>query len=120
MDSAERAAFVAGYTKLLTTTWSNEEFSARLASDALAAVRECGLEVPDNAQIKIVREFEGEYEPSLNNQIELWEAGLETGVYELRVPLTSQIETAELSEGDLMGVAAGNINCCCCPCCSST
>ena len=55
-------------------------------------------------------------------QIALWERGLESKVYELHIPETPQVDTAELTEGDLDSIAAGTITIktCCCPCCSCT
>jgi hypothetical protein len=63
---------------------------------------------------------EGRSEPSLDKQIALYEQGLASGRFELHVPETPQVDMAELSEGDLDGVAAGDIYCCCTPCCSCT
>src|SRR5689334_6237942 len=62
---------------------------------------------------------EGEQEGNLEVQVELFEIGLATGRYEFHIPETPQIDTAELSEGDLSDIAAGG-NSCCCPCCCCT
>jgi hypothetical protein len=120
MDPQERAEFVDAYTRVLITAWSSEEFSARLDSDPAAALRECGIELPANATIELVRTIpEGEHEGSLDTQIDAWDAGTSTGRYLLHIPDTPQVDTAELSEGDLDSIAAGGYYCCCCcPCCS--
>jgi len=121
MTQQERAEFVNAYTRVLITAWSSAEFADRLVTDPNAALRECGIELPASATIALVRQIpEGHHEGSLDVQIALWERGQETGTYELHVPETPQVDTAELSEGDLDSIAAGDFYCCCCPCCCCT
>ncbi|GGU90693.1 hypothetical protein GCM10010260_26550 [Streptomyces filipinensis] len=120
MDQRKRAEFVNGYTRALISAWSSEEYAARLRTDARAALAEAGLELPAEAEIVIVTTVpEGEHEGNLEKQVDLYEAGLETGRFEFHIPETPQIDTAELSEGDLSDIAAGGTSCCCpCSCCT--
>jgi hypothetical protein len=122
LDPQQRAEFVNAYTRALITAWSSEEFARRLDQDPAVALRETGVELPESAQVVLVRTIpEGAREPSLDKQIALYEQGQATGRYEFHIPETPQIDMAELSEGDLDGVAAGmTVNCCCCPCCCCT
>jgi len=121
MTQQERAEFVNAYTRVLITAWSSAEFADRLVADPKAALRECGIELPASATIALVRQIpEGHHEGNLDVQVALWERGIETGSYELHVPETPQVDTAELSEGDLDSIAAGSFYCCCCPCCCCT
>ncbi len=122
LNPQERAEFVNTYTRVLITAWSSEDFSNRLAQDPKAALAEAGLAVPAGAEVDIVRTAEDSPEASLDSQVQLWETGIATGRYVLYVPETPQIDMAELSEGDLDAVAAGNviIACCCSPCCCCT
>ena len=121
LDPQQRAEFVNAYTRALITAWSSEEFAGRLDRDPGSALREAGVQLPANAQVVLVRTIpEGTREPSLDKQIALYEQGQATGRYEFHIPETPQIDMAELSEGDLDGVAAGDVNCCCCPCCCCT
>ncbi len=121
LDPQQRAEFVNAYTRALITAWSSEEFAGRLDRDPASALREAGVQLPANAQVVLVRTIpEGTREPSLDKQIALYEQGQATGRYEFHIPETPQIDMAELSEGDLDGVAAGDVNCCCCPCCCCT
>ena len=115
LNPQERAEFVNAFTRLLITAWSSEEFSARLVGDPRSALAEVGLEVPANAEIVLDRSITGQREGNMDGQVALWEEGLATGRFELHVPETPQIDTAELSESDLDAVAAGS-SCCCCPC----
>jgi hypothetical protein len=81
-------------------------------------MKECGLAVPANAIVERVRDIpEVQREGGLDVQIEAWERGLETGHFYLHLPETPELDIAELSEGELEGVAAGSYVCCC-PCCS--
>jgi hypothetical protein len=119
MDEAQRADFVSGYTKILTNAWSDEAFRARLTSEPREALAENGLSVPASADVKIVTGVAGE--PSLEDQVERWAKGETSGEYELFVPDQPQIDTSELSESELEGVAGGDTYCCsCCPCCTCT
>jgi hypothetical protein len=123
MDPQERADFVDAYTRVLITAWSSEEFASRLESDPKAALRECGIEVPANASVELARTIpEGKHEGSLDTQVDAWEEGARTGRYLLFVPETPQVNTSELTEGDLDSIAAGDgyYCCCCCPCCCCT
>ena len=119
LSPQDRTAFVNAFTRILINAWSSEEFAGRLDSDPKTALRENGLEIPADAEIVLVRQFpDSQQEGDLDVQIALWERGLETNVYELHIPETPQVDTAELTEGDLDSIAAGNIliYACCCPC----
>jgi len=117
LSPQDRTAFVNAYTRVLITAWSSEEFAQRLDADPKATLRENGLDIPADAEVVLVRTIpEGHHEGSLDVQ-----RGLETNVYELHIPETPQVDTAELTEGDLDSIAAGlTVNSCCCPCCCCT
>ncbi|MCX4959062.1 MULTISPECIES: hypothetical protein [Streptomyces] len=116
LDPQQRAEFVNAYTKTLITAWSSEEYVARLNSEPRAALAESGLNVPEGAEIVIVRTLpDGKQDGNLDVQVSFWEQGLATGRFEFHIPETPVVDTAELSEGDLSDVAAGG-NYCCCPC----
>src|SRR5262245_45165152 len=115
-----RAEFVNAYTRVLVTAWSSEEYVRKLESTPREALAESGLVLPADADIVLVRTIpEGTRDGGLDLQVELYEQGLATNRFELHIPETPRIETTELSDGDLDGVAAGII-CCCCPCSCST
>ncbi len=118
MDAAERSQFVGAYTKLLTNAWSDEAFMNRLKANPAAVLGEVGLTVPAGASITI---SDSQGEGSLDEQVRLWEDGSKSGSITLYVPTVPQIDTAELSETELEGVAGGSTYCCCCsPCCTCT
>ena len=120
LSSQDRAAFVSAYTRILINAWSSDEFARQLDADPRSALRENGLDIPEGAEVTLVRNIpDGQPEGSLDVQIALWERGLATNRYELHIPETPQVDTAELTEGDLDSIAAGvTIKTCCCPCCS--
>ena len=118
MDTAERAQFVRGYTKVLTSAWSDEDFMKRLKSDPKNTLAEYGLDAKD-ATVNIVTEVKGE--GSLDEQVELWDAGQKSGTIQLFVPEVPQVDTEELSDEQLDSVSGGDTYCCCCsPCCTCT
>jgi hypothetical protein len=124
LDPQQRAEFVNSYTRVLISAWSDEAFSAKLASEPRTALAEAGLELPAGAEIVIVTAApDGHEQGNLDVQVALWEEGLATGRYEFHIPATPTVDAVELSEGDLSDVAAGvldSCNYCCCPCCCCT
>ena len=116
-----RQDFVKGYTKVLTSAWSDEGFASRLESDPVAVLDENGLSVPAGTTVSIISETQGGGD--LDDQFKIWEEGLSSGDVKLYVPAAPQVETGELSESELESVAGGgdvDLCCCCCPCCTCT
>lgn len=117
METDERAAFVNGYTKILTAAWSSEEFSLRLETDPVSVLVENGLAVEADAHVEIVRSRDGD--PDLRAQLHLWEVGRQWGHYVLYVPDLPQLEVRDLGDEELDGLAGGGGggSYCCSPCC---
>lgn len=137
MESAERTAFVNQYTKLVITAWSDEAVMNRLKADALTVAKDFGLDIPPGSSVKLVSEIpsDGDHTPQLDVQIRLWDEGKQSGVYELHVPETPQLDTEELDEFELTTISGGRAAAgggtvtggsgttyctCCCPCCCCT
>ena len=125
LSEEDRADFVGGYTRALINAWSTEEFAAKLDADPKAALVEVGIVIPDNAEVLVDRGVAGpaadNQQGSLEDQVQMYVEGQTTGVYRFSIPADPQIETDELSEEDLAGMAAGTSYCCSCctnPCCS--
>jgi len=117
MDPRSKAAFISGYTRVLTRAWSDDDFARRLRAQPQAVLAENGLPTGAGTVVEIVRSRDAD--PDLEAQIALWDTGAATGRYVLYVPDMPQVETRELSEADLEAVAGGaDTCCCCCPCCS--
>jgi hypothetical protein len=121
LSPQERAEFVNSYTRALITAWSSEEFSNQLSQDPRGALADVGITIPEGASLDVVRAIpDGKRDGSVDIQVGLYEEGLNTGHFEIRIPEVPQVDTAELTDSELEGVAAGDINCCCCPCCCCT
>ena len=122
LNENQKNEFVDAYTKALLASWSSDEYAARLESDPRAALAEVGLDLPADATIVVTRgaaeaSSDGDAQGRLDNQVALYEAGLESGRFEFHMPSTPQIDTSELDVDELAGIAGGGIYCCCCPCC---
>lgn len=118
--SDDRAMFVRGYTKVLTNAWSDDAFMDRLKADPKDVLKEFGLDT-GSGKVELITEIHGE--GNLDQQLELWNKGADSGVYTIYVPTVPQVDTQELSEADLDAVAAGDGEACCCcssPCCCCT
>jgi hypothetical protein len=126
MTAQARAEFVDAYTHVLVTSWSSEDFTYQLDTNPAAALGECGLRLPADATVEVVRTIpERALDASLETQVEAWEYGLRTGHYRLHIPDIPPVALSELTEGELDPVAAGTaicaaVPCCCCPCCCCT
>lgn len=122
LSEQERADFVGGYTRAVINAWSNEEFAAALESNPKTALAEVGIDIPSDATVTVDRGNptpEQEADCDIDQQVKLYQDGQATGKYVFLIPSTPQLETEELSEEDLVGVAGGD-SCCCCPCCCCT
>jgi hypothetical protein len=118
MDASERSQFVGAYTKLLTNAWSDDSYMSKLRANPGPELQEVGLTIPAGVTVTI---HDSEGEGNLDDQVKLWEQGKASGKITLYVPKVPQIDTAELSESELAGVAGGTDYCCCCsPCCTCT
>lgn len=110
MDDARQTEIAAGYSRLVRAAWADEKLADRLASSPREVLSEFGLAVPATAEIRLVRPAppqRGAGAPLVETQLALWAEGQRSGIFELRVPQTPQLDTEELSEGDLATVAGG-------------
>jgi len=120
LEGKARDEFLRAYAQLLVSAWTDDDFVARLGVDPVAAARECGIEVPSGATLTILREIpDGAPVGSEDGAVALWESGAATGEFVLSVPASPAVDSSELTEDDLLALAAGfSITlCCCCPCC---
>ena len=115
-----RELFLRNYSQLLAASWTDDDVSARLDSDPVAVAREFGIDVPPGADLTVLRDIPADAPAgSEDGAIALWESGESTGHYVLSVPASPTVDSSELSDEDLLSLAAGfSITlCCCCPCC---
>ena len=120
LNSEQRKDFIGGYTKLLTAAWSADDFDAFVASisaDASGTLAGYGLPMPTGAAIEI--RTQGDGGESLDQAVELWEKGINGGLYTIYVIHDDDIESVNLEE--ISGAGTNVTACCsCCPCCTCT
>jgi hypothetical protein len=118
LEAKEREEFVRAWGTILMKSWEDQDFKSRLRDDPRSVMQENGLAVQDDATINLVTPPETAG-PDLELQINLYEEGLDSGTYLFYVQETTQLNTQEVSEQELEGVAAGSacsssVNSCCC------
>ena len=118
MDTREREEFVRAWGSVLMKSWEDDDFKARLHSDPKAVLKGAGLDIQDDATVTLEAP-PADAGPDLDRQIELYAEGRSSGSYLFYVQDSNQLETQEISEKELEGVAAGAssssiISCCCC------
>ena len=117
MDIREREEFVRAWGSVLMKSWEDDDFKARLRSDPKAALQNAGLDIQDDAVVTLEAP-PANAGPDLDRQIELYAAGRVSGSYLFYLQDSNQLETQEISETELQGVAAGvcssSVLCCCC------
>ncbi len=120
LDPTRRALFVAGYARLVTEVWSDPDAERLLQANPRALLSRHDLDLPSEVDVDVRRDTDGA-EPSLDEQVRLWEEGHATGTVVLIVPDAPPLTTGELSDAELAGVVGGmDVMCsCCCPCCCS-
>ena len=119
MNRESRSKFIKAYSTVLTNAWGDPKYLASLQANPASVLSTAGLAVPAGVKINIKTEKAGE--GSLEDQMRLWESGLQAGSIDLFVPKTPQITEGELSSEQLEAVAGGADCCCCCtPSCTCT
>lgn len=118
LDAREREKFVHTWGAILMKSWEDEDFKRRLHDDPAAVFADEGLEVQPDARITLETP-PSDAGPDLDRQIALYEEGRDSGSYTFYVQESNQLDTQEISEKELEGVAAGScsssiISCCCC------
>jgi len=120
MNRESRSKFVKAYSTVLTNSWADEKYLSNLKVNPTRVLADAGLPVPSGVKITVHTQKEGE--GTLEDQIRLWESGMQSGSIDLYVPQTPQIKEGELSSEQLEAIAGGT-DCCCCsctPCCTCT
>lgn len=118
MDTREREEFVRTWGSVLMRSWEDDDFKARLHADPKAVLQEAGMALQGDAMVTLETP-PADAGPDLDRQIDLYAQGRETGSYLFYVQDSNQLQTQEISEKELEGVAAGAcsssiISCCCC------
>lgn len=116
MESFDKSLFIRAYTKILTQSWSSEEFSRQLYSDPRGVLADIGLDTAPGSVVEITRSY-GDYS-DLEMQLSAWAEGLDTGHFVLYVPDLPRLDTRNIDDEDLGDIAGGAVpSFCCSPCC---
>ena len=117
LEAKDRESFVRSWGNDLTRSWEDEEFRSQLQANPADVLNENGVAIQEGAEVKLVSP-PADAGPDLEAQIREYEQGQETGSYTFYVQDAEQIDTQEVSETELEGVAAGmcssSVLCCCC------
>jgi hypothetical protein len=118
MKREERSQFISAYSKVLTQAWADDQYMARVRTDAGAALREAGLTLPAGVKVN-VKGSGGS--GTLEDQLKMYEQGVGKGGFDLYIPAQPSMKDGELSDQQLESIAGGADCCCCCtPCCTCT
>lgn len=121
----DNKSFREAYVQMLVKSWTDSGFDARVEENPRAALAEVGIELPADAEVRIVRHAgnaespytEGGNEAALDAQTALFEHGQKTGKFEFHLPGAPATDEAVLNEEELAGISGGEqIPCCCCCC----
>jgi hypothetical protein len=116
----DRQEFVRAYTQVLTKAWTDPSYRAQVNSDPKQALEEVGLDT-GGATVQVVDTTQGAGD--LDEQVRLFEQGVESGQVKLYVPDSPPADAEELKGVRLDAEAASDdvtVCCCCCPCCTCT
>lgn len=120
--SINPVTFTQAYSALVVRTWTGEDYLNLLQTNPHAALAEVGIDLPSSAIVNVtVMEPTGH--GKVEDQIERWEEGERTGIYNLFIPQRPEdLEDMPLADESLLEVAGGSgYYCCCCtPCCCCT
>jgi hypothetical protein len=105
MEDLEKAAFIKVYTKVLTQSWSNEEFAQQLQSNPQRVLTDLGLAMPPGSIVKVTHPDDGVTDLGL--QLSAWAEGMTTGSFILSVPGSPHHGARQLSDADLGDLAGG-------------
>src|SRR5882672_10408761 len=100
MQPADRAVFVAAYSRLVAEVWADPEQERLLGADTRALLAQYGLRLPDEVAIEVVRAAQ-DTEPDLNVQVSAWEQARDEGRFTLFVPSNDPVGDVQLAEYEL-------------------
>ncbi len=131
----DKSTFLQSYSRLMVRTWASDEYFEYVVENPREALSGYGIEVPETGHVSVVL-LEPTGEGSIDDQIEAWERGEESGQYDLllaKKPDDFDINDMALSDNELDVIAGGvqqaeemapiaggcsscDYCCCCTPC----
>jgi hypothetical protein len=107
-----RLDLIKGYANVVAKTWTDSSYLQKLLDDPASILGGGGMPTVPGAQVRVIQmKITGL--GKVEEQVDQWIKGNETGQYDLYLPMKPDNVTPDASGG-------GDINCCCSPCCCCT
>jgi hypothetical protein len=112
-----RQDLIKGYANMVARCWVDDSYRQLVLTDTANTLAGAGMPTVDGAIIRVIQHVitgSGKIE----DQVDAWLQGHETGLYDLFLPMKpDDFNVAPGGGGD---ACAGGDSCCCCPCCCCT
>jgi hypothetical protein len=107
-----RQDLIKNYANMVARTWSDPSFLQLLQSNPVSVLAQAGLPTIPGAVVRVI-EMKLTGLGSIDEQVDNWVKGIQTGLYDLLIPIKPEgIQVPPPGGGD--------VNCCCTPCCCCT
>lgn len=123
---SEKNEVLKSYSNFVAKLWEDDSVLTALKSDPHTVLTGYGFDIPKDAEINLII-GDINLDGSPDTQVDLFDKGEESGVYEFIVPLRPEgmdIQDLPMQDEVLELVAGGTVAaapcCCCCPCCGSS
>jgi hypothetical protein len=114
-----RQDLISNYANMVARTWVDDSYKQLVLTDPVTTLAQAGMATVDGAVIRVIQHLitgSGKIE----DQVDAWLAGNETGLYDLYLPMKPDDFDVTAGGGGGDGCAGGDNSCCCCPCCCCT
>jgi hypothetical protein len=112
-----RQDLIKGYANMVARCWVDDSYRQLVLTNTAQTLADAGMPTVDGAIIRVIQHVitgSGKIE----DQVDAWLQGHETGLYDLFLPMKpDDFNVAPGGGGD---ACAGGDSCCCCPCCCCT
>jgi len=112
-----RQGFIKAYADMVARTWTDDSYHQLLLSDAATALSRVGIHTLPGAVIRVL-EHKITGTGKIEDQVDAWVKGNQTGLYDLFLPMKPEDFDATPGGGAPDACAGGG--CCCSPCCCCT
>jgi hypothetical protein len=117
-----RQAFIKAYATMVARTWTDQTYLDLVLAHPADALARAGMPTIDGAVIRVL-EHKITGSGKIEDQVDAWIAGNQTGLYDLFLPMKPDDFHIGAPTGGAGGdaCAGGDGPCCCCsPCCCCT
>ena len=112
-----RQDFIRNYANLVSRCWAEDSYLRLVLASPAETLAAAGIPTVEGAIIRVIQhKITGS--GKIEDQVDAWLLGNETGLYDLFLPMKP--EELEIDPGAGGDACAGGDTCCCCPCCCCT